>query len=506
MLKSHHLFLISILLLPAPAPAQNTPIAKPPFALSEKTTLITTPTLPDGTPDYLSFLNARNAQGVTNDNNAFVPFLRLEFATENPESRAIREKARQYLHLQDTPVKFLAYDGYASAKGFSKEATRKLAIDIMSCSTKLWNAKDFPDVADYVQTEGAALDMLVDAAARPRWFCPVLGTGADPRLFNAKVPSGPIVLPARVLAARAMLRGAASDFDGFQRDILAVMRTARYASGPLFTDYQVGEVMQNRACQAVGSELGKGLLNAAQCDSLAKSLADLPPFHPPSLVTHHWTILDCACLVAAGKPPPQEALDARFSSIDVHATDWNIALREINALAPQLQSALADTPYTKLNARLSTFNDELDVWKETPLPKRTAVPKFLGESRDQYSRHVGQALFSCFDYAWSTAEMFRRDTELYQGMLNALLAAATYRAKTGDWPDTLDQLVPAYLKEAPTDHFSPSTKDPVKFLVNINVARIYSVGPNGIDDLGVADGPARKDDISLGCLDDPILP
>jgi hypothetical protein len=45
----------------------------------------------------------------------------------------------------------------------------------------------------------------------------------------------------------------------------------------------------------------------------------------------------------------------------------------------------------------------------------------------------------------------------------ALVAAAEYHGDKGNWPDTLDVLIPAYLTQIPTDIFSTSGTDPVRY-------------------------------------------
>jgi hypothetical protein len=56
----------------------------------------------------------------------------------------------------------------------------------------------------------------------------------------------------------------------------------------------------------------------------------------------------------------------------------------------------------------------------------------------------------------------------------------------GQYPSTLSQLVPAYLPSVPSDPFAPSTSSPLVYRCTCGTYALYSVGPDGRDDKGVA--------------------
>jgi hypothetical protein len=69
-------------------------------------------------------------------------------------------------------------------------------------------------------------------------------------------------------------------------------------------------------------------------------------------------------------------------------------------------------------------------------------------------------------------------------LLSAAVAAAALRFKidNGDWPASIDDLVPAYLETAPTDPFSAA---PIVYRPSEFGVIVYSVGINGTDDGGL---------------------
>jgi hypothetical protein len=72
---------------------------------------------------------------------------------------------------------------------------------------------------------------------------------------------------------------------------------------------------------------------------------------------------------------------------------------------------------------------------------------------------------------------------LYTQMLAAELAIQVFEQENGRLPTSLDELVPVVLQAAPGDPFADS---PLRYRLQENGYLIYSVGPNGVDDGGVA--------------------
>lgn len=79
-------------------------------------------------------------------------------------------------------------------------------------------------------------------------------------------------------------------------------------------------------------------------------------------------------------------------------------------------------------------------------------------------------------------------------LLLTQLALRAYHDDNGSYPDTLQALVPAYLKAIPADLFSAS--DTLKYGLMGNSPLVYSIGPDGVDDAGQAIvSPDEKDEV-----------
>jgi hypothetical protein len=70
-------------------------------------------------------------------------------------------------------------------------------------------------------------------------------------------------------------------------------------------------------------------------------------------------------------------------------------------------------------------------------------------------------------------------------LLEAAASIQAFHAAHGQWPSTLDELVPGYLDQVPTDPFSPNQS--LRFQRVEGRIILHSVGPDGIDDGGSPD-------------------
>ena len=87
----------------------------------------------------------------------------------------------------------------------------------------------------------------------------------------------------------------------------------------------------------------------------------------------------------------------------------------------------------------------------------------------------------------------RELTEAFDGLIEAGSALERYHAETGDYPPTLESLVPTYLTAVPDD---PYSGEPLRYTTAPS-HRLWSVGPDEKDD-----GGEEPDDIVYA--DEPI--
>jgi len=89
------------------------------------------------------------------------------------------------------------------------------------------------------------------------------------------------------------------------------------------------------------------------------------------------------------------------------------------------------------------------------------------------------------------------DCRAQDGLLITTLALHAYYAEHKSYPDTLNALVPKYLNAVPADPFSKG--ETLRYKPTGSAYRLYSIGPDGIDDGGTAiHNPTFKPDTPEG--------
>lgn len=127
-----------------------------------------------------------------------------------------------------------------------------------------------------------------------------------------------------------------------------------------------------------------------------------------------------------------------------------------------------------------------------------AVADFLLHSPPpKLSQRVGDLIAALFLSATGNIFTAQERHDLTEQMDQVVFELAAYRADHGQYPETLDALVPNYIAAVPDDTFAEKPT-PIRYLRTAKAWRMWSVGMNGIDDDGrnAADDP-NADDIVL---------
>lgn len=97
----------------------------------------------------------------------------------------------------------------------------------------------------------------------------------------------------------------------------------------------------------------------------------------------------------------------------------------------------------------------------------------------------------------SSMQVDERDHRTLRSGVRTMLALECFKADKGHLPDSLDELVPAYLAKVPLDWLTPTPCNPIHY-IKVDPAKdplgreylVYSVGRDGVDDQGKFD-PAK---------------
>jgi hypothetical protein len=491
------------------------------ITISKETTGIVGPVLGNGLPDYAGALNVRYGKGVTPENNGFV----LWYAVLSPgwsvaaDPYSARGQATflKELGIEEPPAGRALWQDYMDRHWNDKrpKSGDDYYMELLKAGHTLWTAKDYPDIAAYLEEMKPVIEQTARAAARDRWWCPAIQE-EDGTLFLTYYPAfSGIRRAGDGIRARATLRAAAGDFDGFVADVITVQRLARHnARGPSALQRLIAHSMINEVDNTAGAVVGSGRLTAAQCDVLLKALDGLPALEGFSEcvdIGERWNQLQRALMIARSHgfiPEPVQGMFSgadlgridphlrwQFSTLEPGAVDWDIVLKRLNEQTDAVLAAVSKTDYGELvkasEGLKKKVNDSIDAFTtQENLRKRT------DQTTAEYSELVAKTLIGFMTPPLSMAEASIRRSDMKEQMLRVLIAAAKFKAEKGTWPARLEELVPEHLRELPRDLCAPGGT--FRYRVNERGALVYSVGPNGKDEGGKAGGLEKADDPHVG--------
>jgi len=496
------------------------PFAWGQIRISHETTRITEPLDDEGHVDYVAWLNQRYGEGVTPENNAAV--LVVQALGPAPEGDPLPASLFEQLGMPRPVADDKTYrpvdefiDQIAQRAG--EEATvegdippvngldeqppeadetpdprEKLEKQLRSALVRPWSAEDYPWLAEEVLPRNrAALDRFVEASRRSRWSVPLKPDVA--LIEQIVVLQAALRDPGQLLCARAMHRLEAGDLDGACDDIIAVRRLGRLVrQGPTLIDSLVGITVGGWGIRAQAAMAHFGELSTGQRERLAHALDDLPPPHSLAELVdegERFTALESIQLRARGKM----AVDMSRSHKAALTTgvDWNRVLAQINNDYDQLVSALEPASAA---ARLQDTDKYYDLLSQRR--RNRSILSYTGSIISQHGRSklVGQLISEIMlPSAISVNNAWNRAT-VYDDLAGLSLALGAYRAKHGEYPPSLDALVPQYVDALPQDLY---TEEPYRYRRTEEGCVIYSVGPNGQDNQGRAEWMPGEIDIDL---------
>jgi hypothetical protein len=421
-----------------------------PFTISKQTTAITGPLRDDGSVDYVAALNQRFGQGVTPENNGFVLWLRV-MGTQEPQS--IR---KQTLAMCGVPEQTNLGPGW-------KDYSGKTPLDEQS--VRMWKAEEYPAYAAYLTRQQDILAVAAQAAAKPQWWAP--SVSLDGTVMQVMLPELNVLRKvSSALCVRALLRAQQGDFDGFLADVVTAKRLGRRATGWTMIGHLVANRIDETAGQAIGATAGAGAFSSEQCAKLAKALdgmEPMPPLWETTDVGERWSVLNCAQLIAMGKLPLALGEWTRaFKAVDRDSVDWNVVLQQLNGVCDQVTGIMKTPSFKDEQIGRQIFDWKLEKIRAS-LQSHPILAKEPGESNQAYTQRVADAILSAFSPSYWRAEDTCRGGLLREKMARAVVAAAQYRADKGNWPNTLQDLVPAYLPQVPVEMFSATGTEPIRY-------------------------------------------
>ncbi|MCA9240255.1 MAG: hypothetical protein KDA37_08650 [Planctomycetales bacterium] len=467
----------------------------PRIRVSKETTHLTEPLAPDGLPDYSGALLAELREGVTPENNGALPYLQAmwpaeleaehqaplcqELGMQVPQAEGVASPQDDEL-LQRQVEEWLSGEG-ESAVG--KERRRETFFTLIQ--RQPWEADQAPQVAEWIDAHREQYDLLHQAVSRPRFYCPspTFLTDPDARWIDMQLPTVQCMRnAARCLAVRANLLAGQGDFEAAWRDCRAI-----YEFSDRLESTTIVERLVSYALEGLANEVALGILGEERLggETAAQMLAFYQPRLPHNDLVAAMDTGERYCFITSVLAMSRQRLpggplddgQATLSPTAARRVNWNVVLALGNELYDKLIAANKLEDRDARDQAFDRFGDELDALFEEDLVSVAAAQV----SRGARSRLIGRRLLSLLLPAINAANAAQDRRNIYRQLMPVAAALAVYRAGHGEYPDTLQPLMPVLLAEPPTDLFHAAS---LIYRRTGNGYLLYSLGDNQRDDQG----------------------
>lgn len=526
--------------------AQESPAPRPQTALTigKDTTHITQPLDQDGFVDYMQAVDQLGAKGVTSQSNFEVIVRRVLGPEEILEE--IRTEYYQKLGMEIGSGPFYQ-DFYSSFAEQAEARGEKQAFEAEydAVLERPWKRAEFPRAASWVQAQSKHLDLLVSESSRLRYYTPYIGTDFEIDLTDGEAMPGPqligMLLPsiqsqrelARGLRIRANLYVGEGRYDQAWADLLAIHRISRLVSqGVTVIESLVGIAMNSIAYEGTRHLLAAPGVSDRLLARMQHDLATLQPRSPMWQkidVAERFMGLDCVQWLARNDSATNQPggifrfmkmlkLINSLSLLDsaapllvpvayrdepqrkpaATAINWDITARRMNTWYDRIAKAMREPERGQRKRQFDEISEDLKNLKNKIADTESLTAAILqGKRRDALGEMFSDILAALLVPALQQVSIAEHSAKARDDLLRVALATESYRRANGSFPETLDTLVPRYLKSVPNDSLSGRA---FKFKRDGNRVVLYSVGRNGIDDGGVMDESGRRgqrDDIAV---------
>jgi hypothetical protein len=483
------------------------------IAISQETTALTTLLSPDGTPDYLAAINARQSQGVTRENNAAIPLLDIFGTADKPAWW--RERALPVLGLSagGSPPKIVDFQDWVmtlpsvvggwtpSGKGESVEDP-----PWMQEPWKMpWKSAEHPMWMEWIGGQKESLAAAREALTREKFYVPLVSDESGSRaMLTADFYSANFIYAkeralADLLLADAQLQAGDGNWPSFEEDVVAAMRLAGHVGKEAWViDFFVSIALDTRASQAVSAAATQPGMQAGVARRVLAIMDASDAVARPDRAmdtSSRWETLNELVYGATfgsealqrrwewdrlielnheSQPMPAKTMQRTLEGLLI-PVNYNRALRETNELMDQLVAAL----------RLPRFRERLDAAKAI---KKAIEPYEEAESLLR-NAHPARSIVGPVARSAASSVILGERTVVSRDLARVALALRAYRDEKGVFPENLKVLQAAgILKEVPVDGFSDA---PLIYRREEDGYVVYSVGEDGKDD-GGHDPAAQK--------------
>ena len=371
-----------------------------------------------------------------------------------------------------------------------------------------WTVEEHPNIARWLEERSPVLDLFGVAVRKPNFVC----WRQRPEAWGVLG----ILLPdvqgnrtfARELQIRITERLGKSDVDGAWHDVMSMLILSRhhYIHEPMSTVNLVGMAIEGMGMESAKAVLQYGNPTSEQLERFAQDLKTLP-----RKMTLDSTLVEKASY---------EELKGFAETLERGALKIDLESQKVLAFLVRLINPFRWIGYNIAGKRLT---ERFDAVKRTSggSINRTVMKKYFDFENIPFehwcyncyarsllpqtlwdllrvplirtrSQLVADRLFDGYDYGIRTQNALDRNNTQFDLLLLAV-ALERYKVAKGNYPATLDELVPAFLEDVPIDLYTGRKTLTYKLAPDEETAcLLYSFGENETDD-----GGNEKEDIVL---------
>lgn len=424
--------------------------------IGRDTTYLTGPLLPDGTVDYVAAINAESSRGVTPQNNAACLIARI-----------VGDNDDKWMIIPDDVLRQMGVDLKAPKVKWIP-MPEKLAEMVKQQAGGPWKRSDMPELAAWLQSNKAGMDLLVEASGRSAWWAPMkddrilLMSAAQSRLVQS------INASARAVCLRAMLRLGEGDEQGACEDLAACERLAGLTrNSPETIIRLIGAQMYSLAVSGMGEIIEHGAMSPDTLGRMDALLAKQPQWPIGGDVipqSQRYQFLMEVVYYAKGLQDAMQknngALAKEFQKAGAKPPDWNRVTRMGNRLFDLLQAdqarmsaaEQADHAFeikTQSGKLRAVYNDaHAEMRLDATIDMTWLLPNER-ETTEAYSDRVGAVMIMFVSPDPAARERMFVKCNDSTAWTRVALALLRYRTAHGAYPDDVKALVPRYLKALP---------------------------------------------------------
>lgn len=455
-----------------------------PPTLGVQTTFVVDPQYvrEDGSISYVRAINDWRSEGINPADNAYLNLMRSLGSQSYPPSDWLLAWASAAGPDAEPPTgPFLGAAPLTTDQDFE---------EYDQSMSRPWRSEEFPQLAKYLQTNKAFLDLAVSASKQDQFYSPLI---IPDRSGNSMIEALlPIVQGTRELARslkmRAMNHLAYGRTQACMDDLLATRRLGCLVSQKgLLIEHLVGLAIVQMAIESETQVLESGQLSAAEVKGYLTQLESLPEFNKlPDCIDRLERLCSLDMLQSIRYGDDQLQQVAAWTGAQGPATqmstsfDLDIAMQILNQFFDQQVEVAQAATFAEQMQKADALEETLTKMQASTDAVTVGVQTIAGGNQTR-GRLMGNVLSSLILPAVS--QVCRADTRRVGLERMAFLAfhLENFRLENGEYPDSLDRLQLGQHSSL-TDPYSGKR---ILYQLKENGYQLHVLGPNMQDDQGI---------------------